>query len=407
VKKFYLIALLLLLFLPGHVMAACVVSSISVNGSDSGSWDSDCMSSKNPGVYAQYYTFILTSTQEITINLSSSTVDTNLFLLSGGESTGSILKSNNDISSSNKNSRITTILRAGRYTIEASMSGQAQTGHFNVSVSVTTVSAGECEYEIDTGVDVEGNWDPACSSAHRSGRYAIYYTFTLSSTQEVTIDLGSSKNTYMYLLQGSSRNGEELERNDDGGEGENSRIVMTLPAGTYTVEATTYSIATTGSFVISVNTQDPGCDDCLFQINAGLNDAWFNPATGGQGFNISVYPVVKQIFVTWFTYDVERPTSDVTAVLGEPGQRWLTAQGQYEDDTATLTVFVTEGGVFDAAKPAPSTDQDGIGTMTIEFSDCENALVTYDIASLDLSDEIPIERIMMDNVPLCEMLAQP
>jgi len=287
------------------------------------------------------------------------------------------------------------------------MSGQAQTGHFNVSVDVTTQAAVECEYDIDTGVDVEGDWNPACSSTHRDGRYAIFYTFTLPSTQEVTIDLSSSKNTYMFLLQGSGRNGDELERNDDGGNGEDSRIVMTLSAGTYTVEATTYSSATTGSFVISVNTAEPGCNDCPFQITAGLNDAWFNPATGGQGFNISVYPVVKQMFVTWFTYDVERPSPDVTAVLGEPGQRWLTAQGQFEDDTATLTVFVTEGGVFDSAKPAASTDQDGVGTMTIEFSDCENALVTYDIPSLDLSGEIPIERIMLDNVPLCEMLAQP
>jgi hypothetical protein len=334
-------------------------------------------------------------------------VDTNLFLLSGGDQYGSVYKSNNDISSSNKNSRIVTILRAGRYTIEASQSGQAQTGHFNVSVNVTTASAGECDYDIDIGVDVEGIWDPSCSSAHRGGRYAIYYTFTLSSTQQVTIDLESSKNTYMFLLKGRGRNGEELERNDDSGDGENSRIVMTLPAGTYTVEATTYSTAMTGSFVISVHAQDPGCNDCLFQINPGLNDAWFNPVTGGQGFNISVYPVSKQMFVTWFTYDVERPSPDVTAVLGEPGQRWLTAQGTYDDDTATLTVFVTEGGVFDSATPAASTDQDGVGTMTIEFSDCENALVTYDITSLDLSGEIPIERIMQDNVPICEMLATP
>ncbi len=182
---------------------------------------------------------------------------------------------------------------------------------------------------------------------------------------------------------------------------------MTLSAGTYTAEATTYSSATTGSFVISVNVKEPGCDDCPFPINSGLNDAWFNPVTCGQGFNITVYPVIKQMFVTWFTFDVERPPADVTAMLGGPGQRWLTAQGPYDGDTATLTIYVTEGGVFDAATPAATTDQDGDGTMTIEFTDCENGLVTYDITSLDLSDEIPIERIVLDNVPLCEMLSKP
>jgi hypothetical protein len=89
-----------------------------------------------------------------------------------------------------------------------------------------------------------------------------------------------------------------------------------------------------------------------FKINPGLNDAWFNPATNGQGFLITVFPEIKQMFLAWFTYDTERPPEDVTAMLGGPGQRWLTAQGPYEGDTANLTIFVTEGGVFDAAEPA-------------------------------------------------------
>ncbi|MCJ7815008.1 MAG: SGNH/GDSL hydrolase family protein, partial [Xanthomonadales bacterium] len=93
-----------------------------------------------------------------------------------------------------------------------------------------------------------------------------------------------------------------------------------------------------------------------FQINAGLNDAWFNRATNGQGFLIAVFPNSKQMFVAWFTFDTQRPPEDVTAFLGEPGHRWLTAQGPYDGDTAKLTIFVTEGGVFDAAQPTASTD---------------------------------------------------
>jgi hypothetical protein len=111
------------------------------------------------------------------------------------------------------------------------------------------------------------------------------------------------------------------------------------------------------------------------------------------------------MFVAWFTYDTERPPEDVTAMLGEPGHRWLTAQGPYVGDTANLTIFVAEGGVFDAAEPAATTDPAGDGTMTIEFSDCANGLVSYKIASLDISGEIPIQRITNDNVALCETLA--
>jgi hypothetical protein len=145
-------------------------------------------------------------------------------------------------------------------------------------------------------------------------------------------------------------------------------------------------------------------DDDGFRINAGLNDAWFNPATNGQGFLISVFPEIRQMFLAWFTYDVQRPPEDVTAMLGEPGHRWLTAQGPYEGDTANLTVYVTEGGVFDAAEPEAITDLTGDGSMTIEFADCSEGLVTYQITSLDISGEIPIQRIVPDNLPLCESL---
>jgi hypothetical protein len=141
------------------------------------------------------------------------------------------------------------------------------------------------------------------------------------------------------------------------------------------------------------------------QINAGLSDAWYNPLTNGQGFLITVFPDLQQMFVAWFTYDTERPPEDVTAMLGEPGHRWLTAQGPYEGDTANLTIFVTEGGVFDAVEPAATTDPVGDGTLTIEFADCANGLVSYEITSLGISGEIPIERIALDNVSLCETLS--
>jgi len=144
-----------------------------------------------------------------------------------------------------------------------------------------------------------------------------------------------------------------------------------------------------------------------FQINPGLNDAWFNLSTSGQGFLITVFPDIDQMFLAWFTYDTQRPAEDVTAMLGEPGHRWLTAQGPYDGDTANLTIFVTEGGVFDAAEPAASTDLAGDGTLTIEFADCSSGLVKYQITSLGISGEIPIQRISPDNVPLCEALNNP
>ena len=141
-----------------------------------------------------------------------------------------------------------------------------------------------------------------------------------------------------------------------------------------------------------------------FFINAGITDAWFFPVTAGQGFFIIVWEDIKTIFLAWFTYDVERPPEDVTAMLGEPGHRWITAQGHFEGDTATLDVFVSSGGVFDAETPPVETIPDG--TMVIRFIGCNEGLLSYHIESLNLSGEVPIERIVLDNVPLCEALDQ-
>ena len=70
-----------------------------------------------------------------------------------------------------------------------------------------------------------------------------------------------------------------------------------------------------------------------------------------------------------------------------------------------MTIYVSQGGVFDSISPAADTDPAGDGTMTIEFADCSNAIVTYDITSAGLSGEIPIERIATDNVALCQSLS--
>ena len=137
-------------------------------------------------------------------------------------------------------------------------------------------------------------------------------------------------------------------------------------------------------------------------INSGMSDAWFNLATDGQGMLIIAWESSKFMFMAWFTYDTERPPDDVMAILGEPGHRWLTASGAYEGDTAILDVFLTSGGVFDSAEPPAITDPEPIGTVTIKWTSCLAGILTYNIPSLGLMGDIPIERIVLDNVPLCE-----
>jgi hypothetical protein len=46
------------------------------------------------------------------------------------------------------------------------------------------------------------------------------------------------------------------------------------------------------------------------------------------------------------------------------------------------------------------------GTMKVQFNGCNAGVITYNISSLGLAGEIPIERIVLDNVALCELLGQ-
>lgn len=140
----------------------------------------------------------------------------------------------------------------------------------------------------------------------------------------------------------------------------------------------------------------------LFNINAGLNDAWYNPVTDGQGFTIIVFPEIEKVFMTWFTYDTKRPPEYVTGFLGDSGHRWLTAQGEYVENVAELEIYMTSGGEFNSPQPAPITEPDG--EIKLEFSTCNAGTVTYDIPSIDRHGVVPIERIVLDNVSQCYML---
>ena len=149
-----------------------------------------------------------------------------------------------------------------------------------------------------------------------------------------------------------------------------------------------------GRIVVEGDVEQP------FQINAGLNDAWFNPAVGGQGFFITVFPDIARMFVAWFTFEVERPDAAVAAQLGDAGHRWITAFGAYTGNEAVLEIEVTSGGVFNAGQPVPASHSDG--TLTLEFEHCNAATVTYEIPFLGLSGSVPIQRLANDNLPACE-----
>jgi len=129
-------------------------------------------------------------------------------------------------------------------------------------------------------------------------------------------------------------------------------------------------------------------------INAGMDGAWFDPSTSGQGFFIDSHtnPAGGNfIFVSWFTYGDETVS----------GQRWLTAQGSFEGSIAEIDVFETTGGSFDDPQ-APNTTN--VGTMSIDFTDCSNAQLSYSLPADPVAGGIDITRAIPGSQALCEEL---
>jgi len=142
------------------------------------------------------------------------------------------------------------------------------------------------------------------------------------------------------------------------------------------------------------------------RINPGLNDAWYNPETSGQGFFISVFPDLGAASLAWFTYDTELPPADATAHLGDPGHRWLTAVGPIVGNQVFMDIEMTSGGLFDTASDISRTDPPGSdGTIILTFTSCNSGTVEYDIPSIDRQGAVPIRRVADDNIALCEALS--
>ena len=153
-----------------------------------------------------------------------------------------------------------TPIPLGRVLVE--VIGPATPGFDNHASAYITISMAEttdpCVTPLGTltGAATEtGSWTGDCDSSNRSGSHARFYSFTLEQETEVTIDLTSSQDTYLFLLQGPGKDGTVVDENDDAESGNpdsGSHITATLDAVTYTIEATTYSAGATGDFTLTI-----------------------------------------------------------------------------------------------------------------------------------------------------------
>ena len=126
-----------------------------------------------------------------------------------------------------------------------------RTGDDLSSLEECTSGSGDCSALPAISVGESINGELTTSDASDGGYYYDLYGLTLGSEQQVQIDYTSTEiDNYLYLYEAD---GTYITEDDDGGpDSLDSRIVITLQAGCYIIEATSFSSGETGSYTLSV-----------------------------------------------------------------------------------------------------------------------------------------------------------
>ena len=104
-----------------------------------------------------------------------------------------------------------------------------------------------------------GLLNDACRSRRFAAtlKYARYYSFTLDQAMQVRIEMRSSDVEPYLSVRGTRRRDPTAivhADDDSGGVARAAAIDQRLPAGTYTIEATTFDVAATGPFTLRLTT---------------------------------------------------------------------------------------------------------------------------------------------------------
>jgi hypothetical protein len=148
------------------------------------------------------------------------------------------------------NSRLIREFAPGSYLIWATTYEPGETGVYQlVLTTLAPYACADAVGSIALGQSVAGVLD-ASSCLLDDAHFADPWRFALDRAAVVRIDLTSAEfDTYLIIADASGR---WIAEDDDGGAGLNSRLVLSLAAGEYTIWVTTFAPGRTGAYQLAV-----------------------------------------------------------------------------------------------------------------------------------------------------------
>ncbi|MDG1694664.1 MAG: hypothetical protein P8I13_07415 [Porticoccaceae bacterium] len=266
------------------------------------------------------------------------------------------------------NSRIIRYLPKGNYILVAATYRSGDSGDFVASIRGPRNSISALQSEAEQFSCTE-SWNESGGKSIGSEKNPKF-KFHLNEKAQVKIDLTSSADTYLYLYSDSSEypSLQNPIKDDDGGQGYNSRINQELDIGSYTVIAATYWFGVSANFDLSVTSKESielrceeeqkaqdaftAGDDRTIQYEP--NGSYTQQATGGKGNGEITYNSSNQEFSVDANGEViyqNAGTTTITATI-EGDNQYLGGSDQY-----VLTV-----------EPAPQANFDLGDDHTVEYS---------------------------------------
>jgi hypothetical protein len=131
------------------------------------------------------------------------------------------------------------------------------------------------------------------------------------------------------------------------------------------------------------------CDQGLPDpVNASHAGNWYNPSRDGEGFQLAVEGSTGLHVITYYTY-----------LDGE--QVWLIGTGTIDGNVIAFEdMIITSGADFGPGFNAADVVRTPFGTLTLEFSDCNNASIDVDSILPEFPDQqIELQRIVTGACP--------